>query len=267
MATLATTGDDINAEIRGIWTNGAAEYDQDPGHGLLTPAVEDAWLRLLEAVLGPRPKTLLDAGAGTGFLSVLAAKSGHRVTAIDLTPAMLDRARERARVAGVDVEFVEGDAAATEFESNHFDGVISRHLLWTLPDPEAAFREWIRVTRAGGEVAWFDTLQQPATPVRRLRAAAARVAERAGRQTEDGSVHDYDDELAALLPFRDLENTAPVREMLARIGVSDVSCRATPGISRAERGSMGLRSRMSPGPLAYAGRFPVTIELKTALSG
>lgn len=262
MTTLASTGDDIVAEIRSIWTNGASAYDQDPGHGLVTPAIEDAWLRLLEAMLGSTPRAVLDVGAGTGFLSVLAAKAGHRVTALDLTPAMLELAKTRARTAGVEITFVEGDAAATPFESGKFDAVISRHLLWTMPDPEATFRDWIRVTRIGGEVIWFDSLHNPPTLVRKARGLAERAVARLTRTHEHDIAHHYDDELAEHLPFRGLQSTAEIRELLARLGVTDVSCRATPGVQRAERLSMPLRMRAGIDSLRYAGRFPVTADLK-----
>lgn len=265
MTTLASTGDDILAEIRSVWTTGADDYDADPGHGLITPIVEDAWVRLLGSMLGSTPKTVLDVGAGTGFLSVLAARAGHRVTALDLTPAMLDRAKDRARNAGVSITFVEGDAAATSFDANQFDAVISRHLLWTLTDPAAAFREWIRVVRIGGEVIWFDSLQRRPRIVGRAKALASNTVARIGQQDTHGNGHHYDDELIEHLPFRGLQSTAPIRELLEGIGVRDVSCRATPGVERAERQSMPLQARLGEGSMRYAGRFPVTADLKMKL--
>ncbi|MDZ7728958.1 MAG: class I SAM-dependent methyltransferase [Dehalococcoidia bacterium] len=99
--TPLASGDTAIDEIRSVWTHGAADYDCDAGHGLLTPAVEDAWLGLLRELLGEEPREVLDVGAGTGFISVLAAKLGHRVTAADLAPAMLSRAEVRARDMGV----------------------------------------------------------------------------------------------------------------------------------------------------------------------
>jgi len=265
MTTLASTGDDILAEIRSVWTTGAEDYDADPGHGLITPIVEDAWIRLLRSMLGSTPKTVLDVGAGTGFLSVLAARAGHHVTALDLTPAMLDRARDRARHAGVSITFVEGDAAATPFDANEFDAVVSRHLLWTLTDPAAAFREWIRVTRIGGEVIWFDSLHQRSRILSRAKAVASSAVARIARPDTHGNGHRYDDELIEHLPFRGLQSTAPIRELLEGMGVRDVSCRATPGVERAERQSMPLRARLGEGSTRYAGRFPVTADLKMKL--
>lgn len=267
MTTLASTGDDIMAEIRSVWTNGAAAYDQDPGHGLTTPIIEDAWLRLLDSLLGQPPKTVLDVGAGTGFLSVLAAKAGHQVTALDLTPAMLDHATTRARVAGVDVTFIEGDACDTQFETGRFDVVMSRHVLWTMPEPEAAFREWIRVSRVGGEVIWFDSFHRPATITRRARGLATKGLEALSRPDLQAHAHHYDDELTEHLPFRGLTSTAPIRELLERMGVTDVSCRATPGVERAERLSMPLLARVDAGSTRYVGRFPVTADLKVRMGG
>ncbi len=69
---------------------------------------------------------------------------------------MLDKARENALQNGFDIKFAKGDAAELPFEDNKFDIVVSRFVLWTLPNPEAALKEWSRVLKAGGKIVYID---------------------------------------------------------------------------------------------------------------
>jgi len=69
---------------------------------------------------------------------------------------MTARARAKAAARGVAVRFEEADAERLPFASASFDLVISRHLLWTLPHPEAAIDEWIRVLRPRGRLIVVD---------------------------------------------------------------------------------------------------------------
>jgi 2-polyprenyl-3-methyl-5-hydroxy-6-metoxy-1,4-benzoquinol methylase len=58
---------------------------------------------------------VLDVGCGTGVVAITAARAGARVTALDLTPPLLERARENATIANVDVDWREGDAEQLPF--------------------------------------------------------------------------------------------------------------------------------------------------------
>ena len=69
---------------------------------------------------------VLDVGCGTGVAAVTAARRGALVTGLDLTPALLERARENARIAGVTVDWHEGDAENLPFDEGAFDVVIAR---------------------------------------------------------------------------------------------------------------------------------------------
>ncbi|MFO7778528.1 MAG: class I SAM-dependent methyltransferase [Nitriliruptoraceae bacterium] len=85
----------------------SAEHYDDEGFTQAT----DAEVELLTTLLGLGAKDrVLDVGCGTGRHAVPLAAAGLRVTGIDLSPAMLARARERARAAGVQVELIESDA-------------------------------------------------------------------------------------------------------------------------------------------------------------
>ena len=104
------------------------------------------WLEELEAGLPQGgPLRILDIGTGTGFFAILLARLGHRVTAIDLTPAMLEEASATAAGLGLDIDFRQMDAQQLDFPENTFDALVSRNLTWTLPEPEKAYAQWYRV--------------------------------------------------------------------------------------------------------------------------
>ncbi|HLH28941.1 MAG TPA: class I SAM-dependent methyltransferase [Acidimicrobiales bacterium] len=145
----------LDDEIRSYWEEDAATYDLAPQHRPTSPAVLAAWTASLHGVLPPAPARVLDCGAGTGFLSLLAARLGHRVTALELAPAMLERLRAAAGAAGLVVDTVEG--RAEEPPAGEFDVVMERHLLWTLPDPVVALRRW-REAAPGGALVLVESL-------------------------------------------------------------------------------------------------------------
>ena len=71
-------------------------------------------------------ETVLDVGTGTGVVAITAARAGASVTGLDLTPTLLDVARENARVAGLaTTQWFEGDAESLPFPDGQFDVVLS----------------------------------------------------------------------------------------------------------------------------------------------
>jgi SAM-dependent methyltransferase len=97
---------------------------------------------------------VLDVGCGTGVSSITAARAGAKVTALDLTPELLERARENGRIAEVDIECHEGDAEALPFGDASFDVVISQFAHMFAPRPEVAVGEMLRVLKQGGTIAF-----------------------------------------------------------------------------------------------------------------
>jgi ubiquinone/menaquinone biosynthesis C-methylase UbiE len=150
--------DVVKQQVAAHWDRRAAHFDEDFGHSIRTSAERAAWDRILALVVpAGRALAALDAGCGTGFLSFELASRGHRVTGVDFAPAMIAQARRKATEHGIAVRFEEGDVEQLPFAPASFDLVISRHVLWTLPHPEAAINEWMRVLRPGGRLAIVDS--------------------------------------------------------------------------------------------------------------
>jgi SAM-dependent methyltransferase len=121
-----------------------------PLEALTTPAA--ARLAQFAGIQGGQ--RVLDVGCGTGVVAITAARLGASATALDLTPELLARARENAEIAGVDVEFHEGDAEHLPFADAQFDAVLSQFAHMFAPRPEVAITEMLRVLKPDGMIAF-----------------------------------------------------------------------------------------------------------------
>ncbi len=109
---------------------------------------------------------VLDLGSGAGTDSLIAAQmvgQDGSVTGIDMTPAMLAKARGAAAEMGLtNVEFVESEAERLPFGDESFDVVISNGVIDLIPDKDAVFSELHRVLRPNGRLQIADvTIQNP----------------------------------------------------------------------------------------------------------
>jgi SAM-dependent methyltransferase len=188
---------ELNDRVRAYWDADAATYDDSPDHGAASPAERAAWNAALVRLLPAPPSQVLDAGAGTGFLSLACARLGHRVTALDLSSGMLDRLRAAAGRDDLPVEAVE--AAAESPPPGPFDAVVERHLLWTLPDPGAALAAW-RAAAPAGRLVLFEGLWGRADPVEHLLEQTREGVRRLRREPDHH--HDrYDPAVVEALPL------------------------------------------------------------------
>lgn len=112
---------------------------------------------------------VLLCGAGSG-LDIPHLPPGTRATAVDLTPAMVRRARKRAASVGRRVSLVVGDATALPFADASFDAVVLHLILAVVPEPGRVLAEAARVTRPGGRLLVLDKFLLPGerAPLRRL---------------------------------------------------------------------------------------------------
>jgi SAM-dependent methyltransferase len=97
---------------------------------------------------------VLDVACGTGVVAVTCARRGARVTGLDLTPELLDAARENAKIAAVEIDFHEGDAEQLPFPDATFDVVLSQFGHMFAPRPDVAIAGMLRVLKPGGTIAF-----------------------------------------------------------------------------------------------------------------
>jgi SAM-dependent methyltransferase len=154
--------------IAEYWDRAAGEFDRAPDHGLGDPATRAAWAARLTTWVPDAPRDVLDLGCGTGTLSVLLAQRGHRVTGLDLSGRMAERARAKLAGARLDARLLVGDAADPPVRRHAFDVILARHVLWTLPDPPAVLRRWVGLLRPRGRLVLIEgrwgTAAEPDSP-------------------------------------------------------------------------------------------------------
>jgi ubiquinone/menaquinone biosynthesis C-methylase UbiE len=134
-------------QTRAAWDKIAPGYDEfvTPSH---TELGEDA---LRRADLRPGMR-FLDVAAGSGALSIPAARLGAQVLSTDLSPVMLERLEARARKEGLNLETRVMDGHALELEDNTFDISGSQFGVMLFPDMPRGISELARVTKRGGRV-------------------------------------------------------------------------------------------------------------------
>ena len=140
----------VNDGIAAYWDEYADAYDAEPDHGLGDPATREAWRLLLERWLPAQPSDVADLACGTGSLTALVARLGHRVMGVDLARNMVDRARTKSAQFGERVTIRQGDVSVPQLEPGSVDVILARHILWTLTDPQAALASWRSLLRPGG---------------------------------------------------------------------------------------------------------------------
>lgn len=136
--------DIVKDKLKRTWTAG--------DYGLIARGLEQSAKAFLDSVSIPEAARVLDVACGTGQLAIPAARSGAKVTGIDIAGNLIAQARERASNEGLAINFEIGDAEDMPYADAAFDVVISLIGAMFAPRPERAASELLRVCRPGGRV-------------------------------------------------------------------------------------------------------------------
>lgn len=202
--TPGWSDDGVSRTVRELWDRKSWSYDRSSTHNPSAAIEVAAWNAALHRLLPPPPAKVLDVGAGTGFLSLLLAGQGHRVTAVDLSEHMLARLEQKAAQAGLSIRTVVGDAAAPPGAG--FDAVVERHVIWTLPRPLEALEAW-HAAAPGGRLVLFSAQWGRANGILQPARGRARALLRSLRREGPADDTRYGSALRAQLPFS--HGTAP----------------------------------------------------------
>ncbi|PAF51484.1 hypothetical protein BKH43_01880 [Helicobacter sp. 13S00401-1] len=145
-------------DIKNYWNARSQSYS-DLNNKELQGFKFQAWEELIKANVPIKEgMKVLDCGCGPGFFSILLCKLGCKVTSVDYSDDMLQRARVNTEdyLSDNKPEFFKMDAQNLDFKDESFDLVISRNLTWNLPNPPKAYEEWLRVLKKGGTLLVFD---------------------------------------------------------------------------------------------------------------
>ncbi len=243
---------DLHDRLRQWWDLDAATYDDSLSHALGDPVEAACWRAALARHLPAPPASVLDVGAGTGAISLLAAKLGYEVTALDLSPEMLTRATRKAEAKRVRLRTVIG--SATEPPEGPFDAVVERHLLWTTPDPVAALAAW-RTAAPRGRLVLFEGIFARTRPLDRARDRLTHAI-----RSFEGTGHDhhapYDPVVLGSLPLANARTLEPLLNAVGAAGWSNVRVERLRDVEWARRRSAGSVL----GWLEHVPRFAILAE-------
>lgn len=202
----------IKKKIRDHWDWRAKDYDKSPGH----TGMKEVWKEVLSEVFDKKMR-ILDVGTGTGFLALILAELGHDVIGIDLSREMINIAKKK--VDGLKIKFVIGDAENLPFNDESFDAVICRHVVWTLPNPQKAVKEWYRVLKDGGKIVMIDGEWYQNSMLAKFKRFIGRLFI---ALFERRLISSYKREISKYLPLYRQGNLEKVVDLLKNAGFSDV---------------------------------------------
>ncbi len=139
-----TEPDDLKSRQQTIWATG--------DYSLIASRLVMVSELLCESVDLRATHRVLDVATGTGNTALAAARRGCDVIGIDITPSLLEQARQRAAAEHLPVAFQWGNAEDIPFPDETFDVVLSTFGVIFAPDQRRAASELVRVCRAGGKI-------------------------------------------------------------------------------------------------------------------
>jgi ubiquinone/menaquinone biosynthesis C-methylase UbiE len=144
----------------------AADYDKcrftdDMGHHL-----DFIHKKILNELINPTSKRLLEGGVGTGRFATWLSKKGFKVIGIDLSREMLKKVKEKKMLLNVDVGLVLADIRFLPFRNNLFDGCICINVMDHFSDRDAFFNQVQEVVKPQGDFVFnFSNSQSPYLPI------------------------------------------------------------------------------------------------------
>ena len=240
---------DVKSDITAYWNGRSDTYDRFPA-SRAEGEEKKAFKAVFRRYLSKEALDILDAGAGTGFLSLFLAEMGHRVTALDITEGMLEKARQKARTNNLKIDFHIGDAEDLPFAAGTFDCVVCRWLLWTLPDPERAVQQWVRVIKPGGTIICIDGQWKDSS----LRGRFKRLCRKAGiflYEKTDPRELGYTSEISRSLPFADGVDTGSAVDLFKSAGLDNIITERLTCIRNVRAKNMRLLYRLALPPATF----------------
>lgn len=125
----------------------------------ITETIADVHELIVERLEPSARTSWLDLACGTGAVAERSAAQGADVVGVDLAPALIETAKERASALGLEIDYRVGDAERLELPDGAFDVVSSAFGVMFAPDHEAAAAELARVTKPGGRIGLANWLQ------------------------------------------------------------------------------------------------------------
>ncbi len=153
----------------------------------MTAGLDRRWRRVTaEAVVAPGDR-VLDACCGTGDLALAAQAEGGKVTGLDFSGAMLERARRKSS----DIEWIRGDLLRLPFQDGAFDAVTVGFGVRNVDDLDRALRELRRVLRSGGRLAILEIVRPHGPLALFYRAWFDGLVPLAGKVLPGGTAYSY----------------------------------------------------------------------------
>lgn len=156
-ATRALSGTPVeNHFVEGVYDKLAKVYDL-----IFGPTLHPGRLQAIERMNIQPDERVLEVGVGTG-INLSLYPSEAKITGIDYTASMLEKARERVAKKGMrNVRLLQMDAADLKFSDDSFDIVYAPYLISVVPDPVKVAQEMRRVCRPGGRIIFLNHFLSP----------------------------------------------------------------------------------------------------------